>query len=57
MGNKTTVLSVLAVEPWKDLEKKITLTFQGYVVLDAQRQQKISKIKIDLCQGSYWPRM
>lgn len=32
------------------------VTFQKYIVLDAQRRQTISKSKIDLFQGNYKPK-
>lgn len=40
------------VVPSMDLESKITLTFQRHAVLAAERQKKMSKVKLDLCQGS-----
>ena len=32
----------------------ITLTSQGHVIVDVKRQQTV-KLKIELCQGRYWP--
>lgn len=59
VGDKITMWSgalVPAFVPSRVLDK-ITLLFQRYVILDAHRQQTISKVKIDLCQGSYRPMM
>lgn len=38
--------------PSRRLEEKITLTFQKCVILDAQKQETISKVKTDL--GQMW---
>ena len=55
--NNGGVLWSLALMWWVCLEGsgKENLTFQRYVISDAQREQTISKVKIDLCQGSYRP--
>lgn len=60
--NKITMSSVVLCSgavgcALRGLEKEITLTFSGHVILDAQRQSTGSlKVKIDLCRGSYRPR-
>ena len=42
----------------RGLEKVITQTFQKNVISDAERQQIVSvKVRIDLCQGRYQPRV
>lgn len=40
---------------FRGLEMKMRLTFQRNVIFDAFRQQTVSKVKADLCLGSYRP--
>lgn len=42
---------VLVIVPSRGLPRKITLTFPRYIVLGAQREQELPKVKIDLCQS------
>lgn len=60
VGNQITLGGALVWEvgPRGFRKDGMTPTFQGHVILGAERQWMGSlKVKTDLRQGSYWPKM